>query len=164
MDGTQQQPSTVEGSNTIELYRQVIARVIDDRALSITALADKIRADRSLLGKFRKGTRSIQPALVNALIAELDLDRERLALAILVMGKPDYYFDPRFRNACYVIVELLNAAMSRPADESAAIALKTMSKENCQRVAIKAVDKLLTMFSTPEGIEELAAALFGRPN
>jgi len=164
MGGTVQQPSTVEGSNTIELYRQVIARAISDQGLPITVLAEKIKADRSLLGKFRKGTRTIQPNLVNALIEELGLDRERLALAILVMGKPEYYFDPRFRNACYVIVGLLNAAMSRPADESAAIALKTMSKENCQRVAIKAMEKLLTMFSTPEGIEELAAALFDRPN
>lgn len=164
MDGTAEQPSTVENSNTIELYRQVIARVMDQQRLSTTDLAERIKADRSLLGKFRKGTRTIKPSLVNALINELDLDRERMALAILVMGKPEYYFDPRFRNACYVMIGLLNAAMNRPEDESAAVVLKSLSRRNCETVAYKAIDQLMNMFITPEGIHELVTKIFDQPD
>lgn len=164
MDGIESQPSQVEGSNTIEQYRAVVTRVMSERSENTSVLARKIKVDRSLLCRVRNGTRSITPQMVNSLIEELKLDRERLALAILVMGRPEYYFDPRFRNACYVIVKLLNAAMDRPADESAAIALMNLSKQNCEMVATRAIEELIAKFSTPEGIKELAAKLFDRPN
>lgn len=164
MDGIQPQPSEVEGSNTIEQYGAVLRRVMAERGENTSVLARKIKVDRSLLCRVRNGTRSITPQLVNSLIEALDLDRERLALAVLIMGKSDYYFDPRFRNACYVLVKLLNTAMDRPADESASRALTNLSKTNCEKVAIKAIEELIARFSTPEGVRDLAAKLFNRPD
>jgi transcriptional regulator with XRE-family HTH domain len=162
MEETAGQQSTIEGSNTIEQYRRVIARIMNDRNVTNTSLAKKLGVGRSFLGKIRKGERKISPKLTNDLIKELSIDRERLALAVLVMGKPEYYFDQRFRNAAYVVVGLLNAAMSRPENESSAIALKNLSRETCDMVIVKAIDHLLTAFSTPEGIKDLAAKLFDR--
>lgn len=140
----------------LEPYRLIIVEVMKRQGLCTTHVAREIGADRSHLGRIRRGVRPISGDVLNSLITYLSLDRHRLSLAVEVIGSAEIYFDPAFRNIClYVetVVGTLMTILKEPGVLDRTLVFASMSKPGCETLATTTVRHLDERF---ERLSQLA--------
>ncbi len=130
--------------------RTVIAECMRRQRLSDAEVARALTLDRSYLGKVRRGERPMTDRTLDDLVDYLNIDRRRLAMAVDVMGAPELYFDPTFRNLCYYAQTVLAdiVMMSRQSgDLNCGIILAALTRERCETLAHHAVARLADQFA-----------------
>jgi transcriptional regulator with XRE-family HTH domain len=131
----------------LRMYGEALIEIMRRKGVNLTKVADAAGVDRAHLTKVKNGQRTMTLQTIQALMTHLEVDRNRLALAICVMRQPQYYFDPRFRNAAYFVQYVLEATMDTPTDNMSSMVFSSLTKETAETYAAQVLDSMADKFS-----------------
>ena len=145
--------SIISNEDAWENYARLVIDVMGQRRISMTELSHSVGVDRSHLGKVRRGERPMTPRLLDDLIATLELDRQRMALAVGVLRRRELYDDPSFKNvsafAGAIITSLLDL-LQTPGRMDRASVFAAMSTTSCEVLATQSLRHVQNQFQKLE--------------
>ena len=143
----------LQTADALAQYGQLVIDLMSERRVSTAELSRSVGVDRSYLCKVRRGERPMTARLLDDLIAALDLDRQRMALAVGVLGRQELYKDPVFANVSAFADAMLSSLLDllqRPGRLDRASIFAAMSSDSCGVLATQSIKHVQARFAKLE--------------
>lgn len=138
-------------SDHMGMFREVIVSEMHRKGHATADVARQIGIERSYLSKILHGTRPLNMAVLELLVDHLQLDKNRLALAVGVMSEPAFYHDRTFINLSYYTQTMLAAAMSLAEETGESFSygaiFGSLRRDRCEMLARTAIAELAKRFA-----------------
>ena len=140
----------VWGMDVLDGLRQIFIRAMRQQGVSVCELARATELDRGHLSYILKGIKPLTPPIIEKLLNHLEIERDRMGLAVFVMQDHELYFKPHFKAMTHYVRSILICVAEVTSPDSGidyGLIFSGLSNGRCEELAQSAMLSLTEPFA-----------------